>query len=230
MEYTAYRYPRISQRVLRSPQRADKGLQSYKMTRQSVSLSWLLQLSVVVLISSYLHYGRLQPCQKSSVSLTSSSRSALYRAVTSIIRSNMRYVRDGSSNVVVSSSRRDDSFFPDNIDRAWEPSTLVADDDLYIQSLNSVQRSIVSADLRNIRVQAGPGSGKTRWVNCWTFLTGTSFDSQWLLSIMQPFCSNVRDVSFTFIIAAWCIIHYLTCVHNWTIEVINLFFHNEPYL
>ena len=35
-------------------------------------------------------------------------------------------------------------------------------DDPYMQSLNSVQRSIVGADLKNIRVQAGPGSGKTR--------------------------------------------------------------------
>lgn len=35
-------------------------------------------------------------------------------------------------------------------------------DENYLHGLSSAQREIVTADLNNIRVQAGPGSGKTR--------------------------------------------------------------------
>lgn len=36
------------------------------------------------------------------------------------------------------------------------------DDDAFLDGLNEIQRQIVTADLMNTRVQAGPGSGKTR--------------------------------------------------------------------
>ena len=38
----------------------------------------------------------------------------------------------------------------------------IGDDDPFLDSLNEIQRDIVTSDLSNIRVQAGPGSGKTR--------------------------------------------------------------------
>ena len=38
----------------------------------------------------------------------------------------------------------------------------IGGDDPFLDSLNEIQRHIVTADLSNIRVQAGPGSGKTR--------------------------------------------------------------------
>ena len=37
-----------------------------------------------------------------------------------------------------------------------------SDDDTYLDGLDEIQRHIVTEDLSNIRVQAGPGSGKTR--------------------------------------------------------------------
>ena len=43
-------------------------------------------------------------------------------------------------------------------------SSIDADDELFLEGLSDMQRSIVTADLNNIRVQAGPGSGKTRWL------------------------------------------------------------------
>jgi hypothetical protein len=37
-------------------------------------------------------------------------------------------------------------------------------DDSYLHNLNKDQYAAVTADLRDIRVQAGPGSGKTRYI------------------------------------------------------------------
>ena len=127
--------------------------------RQSLSFSWLLQFSAVVVISSYFHYGFLQPSHTSN-RVTTASRSALCEVLRSIIRSDVKFAY---RNVIVRGSRSDDAPFSTDIDRIGEHSSgLISDDDPYMQSLNAVQRSIVSADLRNIRVQAGPGSGKTR--------------------------------------------------------------------
>jgi hypothetical protein len=41
-------------------------------------------------------------------------------------------------------------------------SSADVDEEFFLNGLSDVQRSIVTADLNNIRVQAGPGSGKTR--------------------------------------------------------------------
>jgi hypothetical protein len=49
--------------------------------------------------------------------------------------------------------------------RSTEASTSSStdvDEEFFLNGLSDVQRSIVTADLNNIRVQAGPGSGKTR--------------------------------------------------------------------
>ena len=128
--------------------------------RQSLSFSWLLLFSAVVVISSYFHYGFLQPSHTSSNRVTTASRSALCEVLRTIIRFDVKFAY---RNVIVRGSRSDDAPFSTDIDRIGEHSSgLIGDDDPYMQSLNAVQRSIVSADLRNIRVQAGPGSGKTR--------------------------------------------------------------------
>ena len=61
---------------------------------------------------------------------------------------------------------RDESFRKDNfitcasnVDYQLDSN---GDDDTFLDSLNEIQRHIVTVDLNNIRVQAGPGSGKTR--------------------------------------------------------------------
>ena len=45
-------------------------------------------------------------------------------------------------------------------------SSVDVSEEFFLNGLSDVQRSIVTADLNNIRVQAGPGSGKTRWRFC----------------------------------------------------------------
>lgn len=48
-----------------------------------------------------------------------------------------------------------------NTESSTSSSTDV-NEEFFLNGLSDVQRSIVTADLNNIRVQAGPGSGKTR--------------------------------------------------------------------
>ena len=122
---------------------------------------YLVYFAIHSMVSSYVHLDTNRIRSSTSVALfklSLKSCSRKYRAVTKVDS------ETGLFTSVLKSSSRDDmpqSACSELTAESFEVSAYT-DDDPYMQSLNSVQRSIVGADLKNIRVQAGPGSGKTR--------------------------------------------------------------------
>ena len=121
---------------------------------------YLVYFAIYSMVSSYVHLDTTQ--------IRSSTSIALFKLSPKSCSSNIPVVHRVDSEIglltsFLKSSTRDDmpqSCFELTVDSS--EVKIDADDDPYMQSLNSVQRSIVAADLKNIRVQAGPGSGKTR--------------------------------------------------------------------
>ena len=129
---------------------------------------YLLFLAGVTRSSSFSRVACYYSCPSSrSLSLISklftdpstTSCSRLFYPITPVCRFYATPLMSGRLTPAIESARR----------RRWNCQPLLASNtdaeiynDEYLQGLSSAQREIVTADLASIRVQAGPGSGKTR--------------------------------------------------------------------
>lgn len=122
------------------------------MSNDSLIFSCLIKFYICIIVSGYLQQDFLRTRLSATKSLIRPSLHHFYRAIHPLTRVDLK---TGLTASILKSNNLPYSSESIGI-------SIDADDDPYLQSLNSVQRSIVAADLKNIRVQAGPGSGKTR--------------------------------------------------------------------
>lgn len=122
-------------------------------------ITYLLHIAISIILTLSSRY---QTAALSTSSASYTRPSLRSPRITSISINEVNCYRGRTSNVALSCSSGNDKAYAAYPASSPLSSNTENDDDTYLHNLNKDQFAAVTADLRDIRVQAGPGSGKTR--------------------------------------------------------------------